>query len=51
MIVGIDHIELIVRDVREFVAFYEKMGGRRVRESEPSAIWNRTIPVMALTLE
>jgi len=33
------------------VAFYEKMGGRRVRESEPSAIWNRTIPVMALTLE
>ncbi len=33
------------------VAFYEKMGGRRIRESEPSAIWNRTIPVMALTLE
>jgi catechol 2,3-dioxygenase-like lactoylglutathione lyase family enzyme len=26
MIIGIDHIELIVRDVKEFVAFYEKMG-------------------------
>jgi catechol 2,3-dioxygenase-like lactoylglutathione lyase family enzyme len=26
MIVGIDHIELIVRDVDEFVAFYQKMG-------------------------
>ena len=33
------------------VGFYEKMGGRHVRDSEPSAIWNRTIPVMALTLE
>jgi GNAT superfamily N-acetyltransferase len=33
------------------IAFYEKMGGRRVRDSEPSAIWNRTIPVMALALE
>lgn len=32
------------------VAFYEKMGGRHVRDSEPSPIWNRTIPVMALTL-
>lgn len=26
MIRGIDHIELIVRDVEEFVAFFEKMG-------------------------
>ncbi len=33
------------------VAFYEKMGGRHVRDSEPSATWNRTLPVMALTLE
>ena len=32
------------------VGFYEKMGGRHVRDSEPSPIWNRTIPVMALTL-
>ena len=28
MIRGIDHIELIVRDVDEFVAFFEKMGFR-----------------------
>jgi GNAT superfamily N-acetyltransferase len=33
------------------VAFYEKMGGLHVRDSEPSAIWNRTLPVMALTFE
>ena len=33
------------------VAFYEKMGGRHVRDSEPSAIWNRTLPVMGLTFE
>ena len=33
------------------VAFYEKMGGSRIRDSEPSAIWNRSIPVMALPLE
>src|SRR5689334_10363829 len=33
------------------VGFYEKMGGRHVRDSEPSPIWNRTIPVMRLTLE
>ena len=33
------------------LGFYEKMGGRHVRDSEPSPIWNRTIPVMALTLE
>jgi catechol 2,3-dioxygenase-like lactoylglutathione lyase family enzyme len=26
MIRGIDHIELIVRDVEEFVAFFERMG-------------------------
>jgi catechol 2,3-dioxygenase-like lactoylglutathione lyase family enzyme len=26
MVRGIDHIELIVRDVEEFVAFFEKMG-------------------------
>ena len=26
MIRGIDHIELIVRDVEEYVAFFEKMG-------------------------
>lgn len=26
MIRGIDHIELIVRDVEEFIAFFEKMG-------------------------
>jgi catechol 2,3-dioxygenase-like lactoylglutathione lyase family enzyme len=26
MIRGIDHIELIVRDVEEFVAFFEKLG-------------------------
>lgn len=26
MIRGIDHIELIVRDVDEFIAFFEKMG-------------------------
>lgn len=26
MVRGIDHIELIVRDVDEFVAFFEKMG-------------------------
>jgi glyoxylase I family protein len=26
MIVGIDHIELIVRDVKEFVEFYKKLG-------------------------
>lgn len=28
MIRGIDHIELIVRDVEEFVAFFEKLGFR-----------------------
>jgi predicted amidohydrolase/GNAT superfamily N-acetyltransferase len=33
------------------VAFYEKMGGRQVRVSETSAIWNRTLPVMGLTFE
>ena len=33
------------------VGFYEKMGGRHVRDGEPSPIWNRTIPVMRLTLE
>jgi len=33
------------------VAFYEKMGGRHIRDSEPSPIWNRTLPVMALTFE
>ena len=26
MVLGIDHIELIVRDVDEFVEFYEKLG-------------------------
>jgi catechol 2,3-dioxygenase-like lactoylglutathione lyase family enzyme len=26
MIIGIDHIEIIVRDVKEFVDFYQKMG-------------------------
>ena len=26
MIVGIDHIELIVRDVKKFVEFYQKLG-------------------------
>ena len=26
MVLGIDHIELIVRDVEEFVEFYEKLG-------------------------
>jgi glyoxylase I family protein len=26
MIVGIDHIEIIVRDVRQFVDFYQRMG-------------------------
>ncbi len=33
------------------VAFYEKMGGRHLRDSELSAIWNRTLPVMGLTFE
>lgn len=31
MIVGIDHIEIIVRDVEEYVAFYEKMGFKLLR--------------------
>ena len=26
MVLGIDHIELIVRDVDEYVEFYQKMG-------------------------
>lgn len=26
MIIGIDHIEIIVRDVKEFVEYYEKLG-------------------------
>ncbi len=26
MVLGIDHIELIVHDVDEFVEFYEKLG-------------------------
>ena len=32
------------------VGFYEKMGGRHVRDSEPSAIWNRSLPVMGLRI-
>ena len=31
MITGIDHIEIIVRDLDEFVAFYEKLGFKVVR--------------------
>jgi glyoxylase I family protein len=34
MIVGIDHIELIVRDVKEFVSFYEKMGFKLLNWTE-----------------
>ena len=31
MITGIDHIEIIVRDLDQFVAFYEKLGFKVVR--------------------
>jgi GNAT superfamily N-acetyltransferase len=32
------------------VGFYAKMGGRHLRDSEPSEIWNRTLPIMGLAL-
>jgi predicted amidohydrolase len=32
------------------LGFYLKMGGRYVRESEASVIWNRTLPIMGLEL-
>jgi hypothetical protein len=32
------------------VGFYEKMGGRHLRDSEPSEIWNRKLPIMGLDL-
>jgi catechol 2,3-dioxygenase-like lactoylglutathione lyase family enzyme len=31
MITGIDHIEIIVRDLKEYVAFYEKLGFKILR--------------------
>jgi catechol 2,3-dioxygenase-like lactoylglutathione lyase family enzyme len=34
MIVGIDHIEIIVRDVDEFVEFYQKLGFELLRWTE-----------------
>ncbi|MGQ7793190.1 VOC family protein [Faunimonas sp. B44] len=34
MIVGIDHIELIVRDVDEFVEFYKKLGFKLLSRTE-----------------
>ncbi|MCR6670801.1 VOC family protein [Devosia ginsengisoli] len=34
MIIGIDHIELIVRDAEEFVEFYQKMGFKLLRWTE-----------------
>lgn len=34
MIVGIDHIELIVRDVKEYVEFYQKLGFKLLKWTE-----------------
>lgn len=34
MIVGIDHIEIIVRDVKEYVEFYQKMGFKLLKWTE-----------------
>lgn len=33
MIRGIDHIELIVRDVEEFISFFEKMGFKVIKRT------------------
>jgi hypothetical protein len=30
--------------------FYEKMGGRHLRDSERSPIWNRKLPVMGVAI-
>ncbi len=34
MVLGIDHLELIVRDVDEFVEFYEKLGFKLLLRTE-----------------
>jgi catechol 2,3-dioxygenase-like lactoylglutathione lyase family enzyme len=34
MIIGIDHIEIIVRDVKEYVEFYQKLGFKLLKWTE-----------------
>jgi hypothetical protein len=33
------------------VGFYERMGGRYLRESELSVLWGRTLPIMGVALD